>query len=213
MCGHLLKSSTHSTHKWTTTARLQNSDPHWQSLMLLLDRATAYTSKSEHKVWHNQKQAPWQIRNKSTLKEVMRFIHCFCSRRFANYSEDAFFKIDNENSLIFPLWTFKKTGNTVYLVMSDSQFTRNKANTPIAQELHQNLLTGVFKASGCYNDRDLAHRTVKAIKLKFCTKMFAFATEGKYSPRVKVKLELMKMWVVFCCVVFLIEQRNYSDVH
>lgn len=89
----------------------------------------------------------------------------------------------------------KKPGNTVYLVISDSQFTRNKENTPIAQELHQNLLTGVFEASGCYNDKDLAHRTVRTIKLKFCAEMFAFASKGKYSPRVGVKLELIKVWL------------------
>lgn len=33
-----------------------------------------------------------------------------------------------------------------------------------------------------------AHRTVKATQLKFCTEMFAFANQGKYFPRVRVKL-------------------------
>lgn len=86
-------------------------------------------------------------------------------------------------------------------MISDSPFARNKENTPIAHELHQNSLTGVFKASGYYNYKDLAHRTVEAIKLNLCTEMFAFASKGKHSPRVKLKLELIKSWFgsLFIC--------------
>jgi len=70
-------------------------------------------------------------------------------------------------------------------VISDSQFTRNKENTPIAQEI-----TGASKTSGCYNNKDLAQRTVQTMKLKFCTEVFTFANKSKYFPRARAKLEL-----------------------